>query len=263
MKSTIYLFTFLCFLNLVLFASDDKIKSQAENPQEIIGPDSDPTLKGVKPDLIVEFRNSGVGTICKPRLIGINIGFRVHARNRFGIGFSTLMYTAIKEVGLTSLGEVIDHDSKGILDEVAAVNAERNLFFYYANFIYSHAWIQNQVIEFQTPLEIGFGKYSVEFKKNALNPHSPVVEQQIASQNIKSEIDFLLRNGTFVPICVSATLSLKLHTIVWPYANIGYRFVVGAPEFSNDFNGLFYNFGVSIDIFGIGKGFLGLFSKKT
>lgn len=212
--------------------------------------------------MIVEFRNSGVGTICRPRLIGINIGIKIHARNRFGIGFSTLMYTAIREVGLSATGEVIDHNSKGILDQVAAVYAERKLFFYYFNFIYARSWVQNQVLEFQTPIEIGYGIYDVSFEKLAINKQTTALEQTLAAQNIKSDAQFAVREGTFVPVSISATLSLKLHKFVWPYANVGYRFVVGAPSFSNDFNGIFYNFGLSFDLFGIGKGFFGLFSKR-
>lgn len=262
MKHKIYFYLLLNILNTAVCLADLKLKPKNEEPQEIIGPDSDPTLKGVKPDLIVEFRNAGVGTICKPRLIGINIGVKIHARNRIGVGFTTLMYTAVKEVGLKSNGEVIDQNSKGILEQTSAIDSERNLFFYYGNLIFSHSWIQNQVLEFQTPLEIGYGKYEVEFKNNIINQKATTTEQETASQNLKSDKDFLKREGTFVPVSISATLSLKLHTIIWPYANVGYRFVVGAPEFSNDFNGLFYNLGVSIDIFGIGKGFLGLFSKK-
>lgn len=263
MKLHIAIYILFYFFSHLALGGDFKTKPKNEDPQEIIGPDSDPTLKGVKPDFIVEFRNSSVGTIRRPRLIGFNLGIKINARNRFGIGYSTLMYTAVKEVGLSATGEVIDQNEKGVFDATPAINSERNLFFYYGNFIYSHSWIQNQVLEFQTPFEIGYGKYCVDFKNNVINTNTSIADQNLANQNMKSDKDFLYRESTFVPVSISATLSLKLHTIVWPYANIGYRFVVGAPEFSNDFNGLFYNFGFAFDIFGIGKGFAGFFSKKS
>lgn len=259
----VYFYVSLLFFNQFTFAGDFTTKYKSSDPSEIIGPDSDPTLKGIKPDFIVEFRSSGIGTIRRPRIIGFNIGLKVNARNRFGIGFATLMYTAVKEVGLSGSGEVLDRDKNGVFESVPAINANRNLFFYYGNFIYSHSWIQNQVFEFQTPIEVGYGKYTVDFSNASINATATLEEQNLAKNNMSSDKTFLNREATFVPVSISATLSLKLHTFVWPYANIGYRFVVGAPEFSHDFNGLFYNFGLSFDIFAIGKGFAGIFSKKS
>ncbi|TAG53486.1 MAG: hypothetical protein EAZ27_10700 [Cytophagales bacterium] len=255
-----YIFFFIIsFLGI----SENKFNKK---PFEIIKPDSDLNFDKVKPDLTVDFRNSGIGTITRPRLIGFNFGLKIHARNRIGFGFYTLTHNAVKPVGLEQNGEPIEQ-SNGVFKINPTLQPNRQVFFYYGNLAYSHYFIQNKYFEFQTPLEIGFGSYEVKYlasnavERPLINPDASTENQNYAETLIKNPA-FLNRSSTFIPISLGMTFSLKLHTFIWPFANGGYRFVVNAPEFSDDFNGFFYNFGVSLDIFGIGKWSFGLFGKR-
>lgn len=253
----------LLFLDIQLILANDYDKSK---PLEIIKPHSDLNFDKIKPDLTVEFRNSGVGFIKRPRIIGFNFGLKIHARNRIGFGFYTLTHTAKKQVGLQTNGEDISQTS-GQYDQIPTVQPIRECFFYYGNFAYSHYFVQNTYFEVQFPLEIGFGSYTVKYvdANNAafplINPNAPLEDQSTAAAFIENP-KFLNRESTFLPISLSVTASVKLHTFVWPYFNLGYRFVVNAPEFSQDFNGLFYNFGLSFDFYCIGKSAL-VFIKKS
>ncbi len=249
----LFIFVFILLFRVSLRAE----KSLVSKPNELIKPDSDLNFDKTKLDLTAEFRNSGVGGRTSPRLLGFNLGLKIHARNRIGFGFYTLSSTAKKYVGMFANGDYVPM-TDGRFDQTPTIQPIRELFFYYGNFAYSHYFVQNKFFEIQTPLEIGFGQYHVKFADEGssqfplINQQASITEQNTAAAFIQNP-KFLERKSTFMPISIGTTVSLKLHEFVWPFFNFGYRFVVNAPEFSNDFNGFFYNFGLSIDFVLIGK----------
>ncbi|MES2566319.1 MAG: hypothetical protein V4565_05600 [Bacteroidota bacterium] len=145
---------------------------------------------------------------------GIYTGILFKSRYKFGIG-----YYEVSAEG---------HANKKINE--SQVQAIRNLDLYYATFNFEYLVLDKRHIKMGFPVNIGFG-YS---------------DLKIYDEN-KARMLYHSR-GNFTPLSVAWEVTLKPMRWFGVTGSIGYRKLLSRSEPRIDFEGLFYSFGLAIDL---------------
>lgn len=167
----------------------------------------------IRPYANVDNRNSFITK--KPANVkGGQIGTIINEYHVFGFGFYTITQESQKAVKTT---------------DNANNNIDKSLKINYGTIFYQFVMIDKRFFEIDLPFEMGLGRYTLKFKDVA------------TSQIFKNE------SASLVPLGAGIQLVLKPVRWIGFSTTGGYRYV-GVNSQDLNFNGLYYSFGLWLDI---------------
>jgi hypothetical protein len=184
-------------------------------------------------------------------IYGINMGGKFNQRFRVGLGFYFFIKTFDnEELGLNPKTGTPFTDSKGHLRSISSLNsrhvtyipAAQKLHVYFGTINFAYSFYNSKLLELSLPFEIGYGFFREELtdpsgKNFASLPKIPTSTQ-----------------GFFMPAQFGLKASFKVHKWSYLFTSVGYRttiFQVYTQEsrytnFNDQFNGFYYQFGITI-----------------
>ncbi len=197
----------------------------------------------IRPIIQMDFRQSFVKN-SPIRIYGGNIGARIGDLDQITLGYYTLTSSSKQEV---------------ITRNRIRLNTENSLNIWYLSLNFTHYIVNNRYWEMGFPLEAGYGKSIEEFKsQQTTNPTTGQIIPSRVLQTYENDI-YPIQGGLLVHIKLTKWIGVK--------GSLGFRHTITPPNvqkpvFTEDFNGLYYSYGVKLYLDNIYNSFSGR-NKKT
>jgi hypothetical protein len=193
-------------------------------------------------EIQLDQRNSFLGDASFPvNINGLNVGWNHHQKYRIGFGIYLILATrpdAYLVDANAKLREAVPNAT--VLTKngsrVFLVESENKIYYFTPSFqykIYNSKWL-----EIDIPLEVGVG-----YSEKVVSEYFSGTEIPTLS---KKNGAILAAKNIFFPVSAGALFSLKLSPDVGLFASAGYRFIVKEIGVSENFDGLYYQYGLRL-----------------
>ncbi|MDF2448595.1 MAG: hypothetical protein K0R26_1099 [Bacteroidota bacterium] len=185
------------------------------------------TPKKIYPQLALDNRKSFIRN-SPVDIQGIYTGILYKSRYKFGTGYYQV--------------DAKGHSNTNVRGQ--ETNGIRDLDLYYGTINFEYLIIDRRFIKFGFPINLGFGFSNLNIYDN-------------------SKVTLLYHSvGKFVPLSLGSEITLKPLREIGLTTSIGYRKILSRSEPRIDFDGLYYSYGLEVDIKEIIKDIRWLKAKK-